>query len=189
MWMGVITITATIAVCATATASRPSTAAGVRPISSNVARSGVDVRAKSTRSGSPSTGTPANWRASSKGSGRSSTDNTVTLTRNPTIENTNGPASAGRPSHSATAPPGSARFGPSTAPIVPDHTTMDSALPRRSGTARSIAAKRACKPAAVAVPKRNMPSSSSGKATVDGVSPAERTAAAMTTTAPTTASP
>jgi hypothetical protein len=76
----------------------------------------------------------------------------------------------------ATSPAGPTRFGPSTAPIVVAHTTVDSARALSPAAARSVAAKRDCEPAAVADPRSAVPISSSGNdATV---------AATVVTTAP-----
>jgi hypothetical protein len=73
-------------------------------------------------------------------------------------------------------PAGAAMFGPSTALMVVAQTTVEMARPRRSGSARSAAAKRACRFAEEPAPNPAMPSSRSGKL--------EMTAASTTTPAP-----
>jgi hypothetical protein len=67
-----------------------------------------------------------------------------------------------------------AMLGPSTTPTVVTQTTSESCRARRSGSAKSIAAYRACRLAALDPPKNNVPSSSSGT---------ESTNAATTTSA------
>ena len=68
-----------------------------------------------------------------------------------------GPASGGRPSDCAHRPLMSSRLGPATAPMVAPHTTMDKLRARRFADARSVAAYRACKPAAEATPTKRHP--------------------------------
>ncbi len=80
------------------------------------------------------------------------------------------PGPAG-PRASPTRAPGRIRLGPATAPTVTAHTTIARDRPRCSGSARSTAAKRACRLAAVPRPSRAAASSSTGKlpVTVDTI--------------------
>src|SRR5690625_225238 len=80
----------------------------------------------------------------------------------PAPEMRNGPASAGRPTTSDRAAPGTTMLGPATAPMVTAHTTRDRSRPRRSGRARSVAAKRAWRFTAEPRPTRKAPATSSG---------------------------
>ena len=70
-----------------------------------------------------------------------------------------GDADARRRTHA----PGPVRLGPMTAPTVVDHTTSESARPICRGSARSTAANRDCRLAAVLAPNRTSPSSTIGR--------------------------
>ncbi|MPN12835.1 hypothetical protein SDC9_160155 [bioreactor metagenome] len=80
----------------------------------------------------------------------------------PAAEIRNAPALDGNPSAAATTAPGATRFGPKTAPMVMAHTTNDRSRPRRSGCARSVTAKRACRFTAFATPTPKQPSTRTG---------------------------
>ncbi len=95
--------------------------------------------------------------ACTRGSGRSRRNVRTPATAKPAAENTTGPARSGSPSRSANAAPGPVRLGPTTAPTVVDHTTSDRARPIWSGAARSTAAKRDCRLAAVLAPNSVRP--------------------------------
>ena len=81
----------------------------------------------------------------------------------------NGPVSSGSPSARASAADGPVRLGPATAPMVVAQTTIESARPRCSGSARSVAAYLAPLLAAVVEPSISAPSSSSG---IEEIAPA-----------------
>ena len=88
----------------------------------------------------------------------------------PAIENRKGPDDSGSPSAAPSSAPGRIRFGPATAPTVMDQTTKARSRPRCWGTARSTAAKRACRLAAFPTPSRAEPASSTAKDPVTGAS-------------------
>ena len=102
--------------------------------------------------------TAARSRDSSNGSGRSPVKSSTVASSRPAPEITNGPDMGGNPKACPTAVPGWMRFGPATAPTVTAHTTVERARPRCSGAARSTAANRACRLAAVPTPIPAAPS-------------------------------
>ena len=77
-------------------------------------------------------------------------------------ENTSGPISRLKPALPAASFSSVAKVGPSTAPSVPVHTTMEIARARRSGRARSAATYRPTRLAAWPAPIRNRPTTKSG---------------------------
>ena len=100
-------------------------------------------------------------RAAGRGGARRSSR--TVASSSPAAEITNGPAMGGRPSAWPTTAPGWIRLGPATAPIVMAQTTADSDRPRCSASARSTAANRACRLAAVPTPTPAAPSSQEDK--------------------------
>ena len=65
------------------------------------------------------------------------------------------------PNRRPRSPPTADRLGPATEPMVVAHTTTDSSRPRTCGGAPSVAAYRACRPAAVPPPNSVVATSSS----------------------------
>ncbi len=118
------------------------------------------------------------WRSTARtsGSGRRNATVSSPASAKPPAENNMGPARSGMPTASATEAPGPVRLGPTTAPIVVDQTTRERARPTWPGLARSTAAKRDCRLAAVLAPNSRRPPSRIGS---DSVS-----APRMTTPAP-----
>ena len=145
----------TIAVCDTATVSSASRAIGEARTAARPARS---ERPPADR---PSCGASA--RAVSSGSGRSSTPTTTAASRKMAAAMRNGPAVSDMDVPRKTWPAGAAMLGPRTEPIVVAQMTVEIARPRRSGSARSAAANRACRLADEPAPNPAMPSSSNGK--------------------------
>ncbi len=112
---------------------------------------------------SSSTGSAGRDRAVSSGSGRSPHAYVAAASSWAATAMTNDPVLSGSDSQSATKTPGPNRLGPTTAPTVVDHTTMERSRPRVSGEAMSVAANRACSPTAAPTPSIAKPSRSSGK--------------------------
>ena len=133
MCSGVITITATIAAWAP---DRPTTAAS----STGRSRTAATTRPHEVPDTTPVAASPARLRASRSGSGRIRSQMTRAASSMPTLPMANGPVSSGIPSPSATVAESPVRLGPTTAPIVVAHTTVESARARVCALARSVAA-------------------------------------------------
>ena len=97
-----------------------------------------------------------------------------------TAENTNGPTSGGSPSDCPTVSPVCESSGPATEPIVVAQSTSDIERASKPGAATSVAANRACRPAAAPAPNAASPRNTSTASPLD--------AATITRMAPTHAS-
>ena len=172
----------------TMTAWAPTTAASAR-IAAGAWRTARNPRASEPPAGAAPAGGPAGWapagwapgncvsvggastgsacaascRASMSGSGRSPARSRPQARTSPAPEMTNGPAMGGSPRLWPTTAPGWIRLGPATAPMVMAQTTADRERPRCSGSARSTAANRAWRFAAVPTPTPAAPTTRKAK--------------------------
>src|SRR5680860_860548 len=138
MCNGVITITAIITECASASAVVPADT----PVFPRITSATRDqcVPERTAASVADADCADATSRATRSGSGLMNTPTTTAATTMATTLNTNGAASLGMPSATETDPAGPARFGPATAPMVVAQTTSDRERARCAGFARSVAA-------------------------------------------------
>ncbi len=166
---GVMDMTPTITRCATTIVEMPSIAPGdcraaARPVASEPRlRPGMALAV-----GCPAASSKP--RASMIGSGRSPMFRMTMASTMPAREKRNGPLIGGSPRLAPSADPGPIRFGPATAPTVIDQTTRPRSRPRVASSARSVAAKRACRLAADPTPSSAAPSISTAKLLVTGAS-------------------
>ena len=179
MCTGVIVISETITTCEVSSATRAVRARRSARSSATIARKRAARPARTSARGLQPTGTlptgafgPPTTRACSlssaasrpartcSGSGRSSTSTRVPASREATAAMRNAAAKTDRPVTAPSASPGTPRFGPSTLPIAPIHTTRESERARVEGAARSVAAKRDCRLAAVPAPVIRSPRNS-----------------------------
>src|SRR5690349_1269727 len=162
-WTGVRDMTPTMTACPVTRPASPATACGEALIR--------DREPRGSGAGAPAGAVADAARAVSNGSGRSATTRTPAATTAATPVTSRGPARAGTPTAPASAAPGRVRFGPATAPTVVAHTTSPRERARAPGSARSVAAKRACRFDALPTPSSTIPTIRSGN---------ERTTAART---------
>ncbi len=173
MCSGVITITAIITAWARASVVIPV----ATPVRVRITSRTRDHFVPVSTTGAPPVSTTAS-RATRSGSGRRNTMITTAEASMPTTPNMNGPVNGGSPRFAATSPAKPVRLGPATAPMVVAHTTSESALARRCGLARSVAAYLDWLFAAVVEPSSAAPNSSVGKESMTPASTASPAPAA-----------